>query len=211
MNTALVCLMVIVYAFLTGGCAESPVEGENLLYRNEIIQFVNEHEQELLDSVREIEEYELPKYAAPPFTSSDLGFERVFIRHTDYTSLDIHAGATLKGITEDYEGLYVYLEGVGCLTTYDMPATESLFESGMIKYINVYESGSITFSTIYTNGSWGPGLYYDIAYYMQDVEQQLNEANGWQSAGEGWYRISDGNSRYLYQITECLYYDFTIY
>ena len=209
MNTALVCLMVIVYAFLTGGCAGSPVEGENLLYRNEIIQFVNEHEQELLDSVREIEEYELPKYAAPPFTSSDLGFERVFIRHTDYTSLDIHAGATLKGITEDYEGLYVYLEGVGCLTTYDMPTTELLFESGMIEYIDVYESGNISFYTTYTNGSWGTGLYYQILY-VQNGEQP-SEDYGWQAVDGGWYRISDGNSRYVSQVTEYLYYEFTKY
>lgn len=208
MKTALACLMAIVFALFTVGCAESPVEGENLAYRNEIVEFVNEHEQELLDSVREVEEYGLPEYASAPFTSEKV-FERVFIRHTDYSSPDMHTGATFKGITEDYEGLYVYLEGEDCLTTYDMPVTESLFESGMIKYIDVYEDGDVAFYMTYTNGSWGPGLYYQILY-TQDGEQ-LSEANGWQSADGGWYRIDDSSSHYVYQMTECLYYDFTIY
>lgn len=69
MKAALACLMAIVFALFTVGCAESPVEGENLAYRNEIVEFVNEHEQELLDSVREVEEYGLPEYASAPFTS----------------------------------------------------------------------------------------------------------------------------------------------
>lgn len=208
MKSVFIWLMVAIFTLFSNGYAEVSIQEENLTYREEIITFINEQEQELLDSVREIFEHRLPEYASEPFTSENM-FERVFIRHTDSTPLDTFVGATLTGITADYEGLYVYIEGEDSLTTYDMPTTEFLFESGMIEYINVYENGDISFFTTYTDGSWGPGLYYKILY-VQNGEQP-SEDYGWQAVDGGWYRISDGNSRYVYPVTEHLYYDFTNY
>ena len=208
MKSVFIWLMVAIFTLFSNGYAEVSIQEENLTYREEIITFINEQEQELLDSVREIFDHRLPEYASEPFTSENM-FERVFIRHTDSTPLDTFVGATLTGITADYEGLYVYIEGEDSLTTYDMPTTELLFESGMIEYINVYENGDISFFTTYTDGSWGPGLYYKLLY-VQNGEQP-SEDYGWQAVDGGWYRISDGNSRYVYPVTEHLYYDFTNY
>ena len=208
MKIQLVWLMVVIFTLFSNGYAELSIQEENLTYREELITFINEQEQELLDSAREIFEHRLPEYASEPFTSENM-FARVFIRHTDYTPLDTITGAVLTGITADYEGLYVYIESEDSLTTYDMPTTELLLESGMIEYIDVYESGNISFYTTYTNGSWGTGLYYQILY-VQNGEQP-SEDYGWQAVDGGWYRISDGNSRYVSQVTEYLYYEFTKY
>lgn len=67
MKIQLVWLMVVIFTLFSNGYAELSIQEENLTYREELITFINEQEQELLDSAREIFEHRLPEYASEPF------------------------------------------------------------------------------------------------------------------------------------------------
>ena len=89
MKSVFIWLMVAIFTLFSNGYAELSIQEENLTYREELITFINEQEQELLDSAREIFEHRLPEYASEPFTSENIDVYKRQILTQENTTMDL--------------------------------------------------------------------------------------------------------------------------